>query len=247
MDCIAHGPVGAAHLFYAILSRYPVMSTLASYLTSRDFVHLALASRTTLSLLRPSREYFEALNRACRCDGLGVLTWRSYGDSGLAPGEARMVPQVDDCQVVGRPCDKCGIVVCDECCAYPEKGVEVLEALQDPPSSAPFHPPILYSQCRPEVLVGMCPECDEAAENWVRSKYPEGHRICVCDLSNRWVCHGCRDKEWNPTPAHNTTFVISGLPPEQHPPSTKRLHVWEALPDWSWYEVRLYAAWPFHR
>ncbi len=239
MSCIASKPIGASRLLYAILSCYPIVSTLASQLTSRDFVHLTLANRATLSLLRPSRAHFETLNRACMCDGLGVLTWRAYRDFQDAFREVMMmVSRVADCQVVGRPCDKCGTVVCQECCAYPEKGEERLEALQDPLAPAPFHPPLLYSQYGLEVVVGMCPECDEAAENWVRSKYPEGHQMCVCDLSDRWVCHGCRDKQRDLTSGHNTTFVISCLPPDQNPPSTKALYVCSAFLEWRWYEVR---------
>lgn len=201
MSCIACKPVGASRLLYVILSRYPIVSTLASHLTSRDFVHLTLANRTTLSLLRSSRAYFETLNRACICNGMGVLARRALGECrvghrfGKASRTLKMAPQVGDCQVVGRPCDKCGTVVCEECCAYPEKGVEELKPLQDPPSSAPFYPPLLHSHYSVEVMVGMCPKCDEAAENRVRSEYPEGHRMCVCDLSDRWVCHRCRDKE----------------------------------------------------
>ncbi len=169
MDCIPCKRCDASRLLYAVLSRYPIVSTLASHLTSRDFVHLTLANRTTLALLRPSKTYFQTLNQACMCDGLGVLTWRACGNIDDENRMVRMVNQIADCQVVGRPCDKCGIVICEECCAYPAKGVDELETLQDPPSSPPFHPSILHSDYRSEVMVAMCQECDVAAENWVHS------------------------------------------------------------------------------
>jgi hypothetical protein len=57
--------------FYSLLSAYPIVSTLARYLTSRDLIHLALANYARYSLIFPSRSDFEALNRFCICRGEG--------------------------------------------------------------------------------------------------------------------------------------------------------------------------------
>jgi hypothetical protein len=112
----------STRLLLILLSRYPILRTLASHLTTRDLIHLAMASRTTYRIIAPSRPSFATLNQFCLCDGRGTEARqaRDYIDGLERPQREtrrRRVVRERRCDVFGgRPCDICGVVVCRGCC-----------------------------------------------------------------------------------------------------------------------------------
>jgi hypothetical protein len=185
---------------YELLSPYPIVSTLARYLTYRDMANLALANRTTYSLLHPSRSYFETIKKPCQgCSGHGMRFLRS-------PDLLRQRWQVISrtllrwalfarCKVVrGRPCQKCGRETCRNCRFDPDFGVGYYGRglwLYEEHRNRP----IFHKRYRGEVVMAMCPGCEERTEEWVRRTYPKGRDVCDCNLNRRWICHGCRYEE----------------------------------------------------
>ncbi len=64
-------------LFYTLLSRYPILRTLACNLTSASLINLALASKTTYNFLVPSRPFFNMLNELCLPVIVDWWTWKN--------------------------------------------------------------------------------------------------------------------------------------------------------------------------
>jgi hypothetical protein len=185
---------------YEFLSAYPIVSTLARYLRYRDCANLALVNRTTYAILHPPGSYFDTLTNACEgCTGHGIRFLRSpdllrqrwLTISSLLLRWALFAR----CKVVGgRPCEKCGRETCKNCRFDPDFGV----AYYQQPMwlySAHKSQPIFHKRYRGEVVMAMCPDCDERTEKWVRRTYPDDRRVYDCKINRRWICHGCRYEE----------------------------------------------------
>lgn len=211
----------AQHPLYLALSLYPIVSTLVGHLRYRDLIQLTLASRRTYAVLFTSPSYFEALKRACGCNGYGVLarqSWEWIGEYPSASAEEQaeieasqgllhsrcgtnMMNRTDPVILKGRQASDravCQVVGrrCEKC------GINVCEECRFFPRiiSQPFckphgNRPIFFHGYSKEVVTAMCASCDEQIEDWVRSTYPDSRHVCDCDLFNRWVCFPCRQEE----------------------------------------------------
>jgi hypothetical protein len=55
-----------------VLSQHPILASLAPFLSTLDFYHLGLTSRTHYAYILSSRRVFDVLRRQCLCDGGGL-------------------------------------------------------------------------------------------------------------------------------------------------------------------------------
>jgi hypothetical protein len=115
--------------------------------------------------------------------GANTLSYTDYAISRGMKARDRAV-----CQLVGRPCEKCGINICEECRFFPHFIAQPFFRPQE-------NRPIFFDGCGEKVVMAMCASCDEQIEELVSSTYPDSRHVCDCDLFNRWVCFKCRQEE----------------------------------------------------
>ncbi|OTB02981.1 hypothetical protein M426DRAFT_322210 [Hypoxylon sp. CI-4A] len=200
-----------------LIGQYPVLKTLASYVSTVDLFHLSLTCRDYHAYIQPSSKVFEALRRDCLCDGHGMRQRQKHFDD-LRPTRAwhkwrRGGPmQWDDeievrflatkCDEAGAlPCLKCGINLCEECRVCPR----VM-----PKPGYPNRRPHLNGPWQNENLMCLCDACDAKQEDQVRGKFL--NELCDCDYYRRWICMKCakEEKKWTDEYYKNNTI------PETH-------------------------------
>ncbi|KAK0712438.1 hypothetical protein B0T26DRAFT_649143 [Lasiosphaeria miniovina] len=195
-----------------LVSQYPVLSTLASYVSSLDLFNLALTNRANHSAILSS----PSLRRHCLCDGHGLRDRQGFAGAYAIPkhaytkdyqfgGEARSdnwpehnVGAINEdepievrlynikCDEAGAlPCRRCGINVCEECRYYPR----IRPAHMD----GPVRRPHLSLSCFSHNIMGFCPPCDARTESEVRGKFLS--ELCDCDMFRRWICNKCHLEE----------------------------------------------------
>lgn len=181
-----------------LISAYPILRSLASFISSRDLFNLARTCKSNYQNILSSKRTFHALRRHCLCDGLGVLErqnfnglyflrgWYVWGDERRIwndePIEVRLYNT--KCEVEALPCCKCGINICEECRYYPR---------EPPPSSRQPGRPHLNAAWQSENVMCLCPECDGRVEEEVRGRFL--NELCDCNAYARWICSKCVKEE----------------------------------------------------
>ncbi|KAI1409527.1 hypothetical protein F5Y13DRAFT_193282 [Hypoxylon sp. FL1857] len=179
-----------------LIGQYPILTTLASYLSTLDLFHLGLTCRDYHAHILSSAKVFEVLQRDCLCDGHGLrrrLNTRHYHNfryvwpSGRSfHGEEEMEVRLfaAKCDEAGAlPCVKCGINICEECRHYPR--------VLDGPHSPNPRPHLDGSQNAN--LMCLCDSCDARLEEQLRGQFL--NELCDCNVYRRWICPTCVKKE----------------------------------------------------
>ncbi|KAK3377322.1 hypothetical protein B0T24DRAFT_620964 [Lasiosphaeria ovina] len=195
-----------------LISQYPVLSTLASYVSSLDLFNLALTNRANHSAILSS----PSLRRHCLCDGHGLRDRQGFAGAYAIPKHAykkyyqfgsgarsgnwpeHNVGAINEdepievrlynikCDEAGAlPCRRCGINVCEECRYYPR--------IRPAHSNAPVRRPHLSLAWFSYNVTGFCPPCDARTESEVRGKFLS--ELCDCDMFRRWICNKCHSEE----------------------------------------------------
>lgn len=93
-----------------MLSQYEILSSLCSFLSSADIIHLGATSREHWQYIASSTRLLKRYLSSARCDGKGVITraklfghW--HGNTGIA--------KLACGAGISRPCEDCGAVVCN--------------------------------------------------------------------------------------------------------------------------------------
>lgn len=187
----------------ALISSYPILTTLSSLVSSVDLLNLALTNHTHHDCIMASPPIFSSLLRSTLCTGSGILDrqtshdrMRTYKWSRLAQPNERDEPievhlyalKCDTADTL--PCCKCGINVCEECRHRLEPGV------WGGPWPIPWwhhRRPHLNVSWELDSIVCLCPRCDAKAEDEVRGKFLS--ELCDCDELRRWICRKCKRGE----------------------------------------------------
>lgn len=182
-----------------LISQYPVIQSLSSYLSTLDLYHLALTCKEFHSYILPSKTTFDVLRRNCLCDGHGLAERQAcrglYNPSSVnyswnnkrhlvwydEPIEVRLY-NVKCGETTALPCRKCGLNVCEECRYYP----------RERPRSANRRPH-LNVLARSENVMCLCRECDPILEDELRGQFL--NELCDCDIYTRWICSKCVKEE----------------------------------------------------
>jgi hypothetical protein len=181
-----------------LLSQYPILESLASFVSTLDLLNLALTCRTNHQTILPSGKIIPALQRSCLCDGHGLAERQAF--TGLyrlsnfyiwGPTERRVWADEPvevqlwalDCDEAGAlPCRKCGINVCEECRYYSRERPD-----------RPNRRPHLNAAWQNENIMCLCEDCDVAAEEQLRGCFLS--ELCDCDRYARWICSKCVKEE----------------------------------------------------
>jgi len=212
-----------------LVSRHPILHALASFLSTVDLFHLALANRTHYSHILASRATFDTLRCDCLCDGRGLAKRQQFlGKYSLERrsyvwGKERKIWQDEPievglyntkCDEVGAlPCRKCGINICEECRYY-----------QREPSRYRFNGrrPHLNASLQICNVMCLCADCDAKVESEeVQGKFL--NELCDCDTHTRWICEKCVDKEYEFTSHYYKNYAAHewGDQPDNFPEDTK--------------------------
>lgn len=192
-----HEQPGPAPSITTLITSYPILQTLASWISERDLRRLGRTSRTHHAHILASRPIFEVLTRQSTCSGLGLIqrqkqddflnNWRGRGHTEVNPGfqpdaeiEVRLYNiTCDDGGAL--PCVGCGVNICEECRYYRRAA-----------------PSRVYYDRRPHLkadystgdVMTFCERCDEGVEAEVRAKNYLSE-LCDCDSYTRWRCKPC--------------------------------------------------------
>jgi hypothetical protein len=183
-----------------LVSAYPALSALSSYLSTLDLFSLGLTSKAYYDCILASRTIFLKLSSQCICDGHGLRDRAAceglyaFGRWRYTWGTGRKIHQDEEIEVrlFNRRCDasdtlpccKCGINVCEECRFYPRV---------PPLRGYPVRRPHLTSTWELQNIMCLCDECDNKTEEEVRGKFLS--ELCDCDVFTRWICGKCRAEE----------------------------------------------------
>ncbi|KAI2618535.1 hypothetical protein GGS26DRAFT_380098 [Hypomontagnella submonticulosa] len=174
-----------------LITQYPILTTLASYLSTLDLFHLALTSRTHHAPILSSPSVFAVLRRDSLCDGRGLRrrqqTWnyRYPGRKIHHDEEIEVRLFATKCDEAGAlPCQKCGINICEECREVPRLCAPASQR------SAARRPHFSHVSAN---LLCLCARCDAAAEESLRGQFL--HELCDCDVFRRWICRRCVREE----------------------------------------------------
>ncbi|KAI1452643.1 hypothetical protein F4805DRAFT_23021 [Annulohypoxylon moriforme] len=177
-----------------LISQYPILETLASYISTRDLFHLGLTSQAYHAYILATPTVFEALRRFCLCDGRGLqrriraLDYK-YLDRIDDDPEIEVRLYAKKCDEAGAlPCRKCGINICEECRVCPRVAPNL-----PPYRSYPERRPHLSSSGDVLNIMCLCDTCDAALEEQLRGKFL--NELCDCDRYRRWICPRCSDEE----------------------------------------------------
>ena len=115
----------------ALISSYPILTTLASWISVRDLTRLGRTCRSHHAFILASPPVLKALTRQSTCSGLGLV---ERGNNYLLTRAGRLCinPDYDGdaeievrlfnvkCDEAGAlPCVDCGVNICEECRYYP--------------------------------------------------------------------------------------------------------------------------------
>jgi hypothetical protein len=183
-----------------LISAHPVLSSLASFISTVDLFNLALTCKSSYLPILSSPRAFQTFRRNCLCDGRGLAERQAF--AGLyslhnvfyfwghkrhiwkdEPIEARLYATKCDA-AAALPCRKCNINVCEECRYYPR---------EPPHSTYPERRPHLNSPWQSENVMCLCPECDERCESELAGRFLS--ELCDCDIYARWICKKCVEEE----------------------------------------------------
>ncbi|CZT25107.1 uncharacterized protein RCC_10836 [Ramularia collo-cygni] len=187
------------HALSDLLSQYPILTSLSSFISTLDLHHLATASQ---ACRLPIERNFDTLKRNCLCDGRGLALRHNFsGPYSIIPGaytwgntrklwqdepiEVRLWKTVCD-STNALPCQKCNVGICEECRYYPR---------EEPRSHYPKRRPHLNSSFESENIICLCPKCDAEVEQELQGRYL--NVLCDCDVYKRWVCWKCVREEQN--------------------------------------------------
>ncbi|KAI0126744.1 hypothetical protein BJ170DRAFT_629803 [Xylariales sp. AK1849] len=189
----------------ALLSCYPILSTLSSYISSLDLLQLTLVNRSCFSCILDAPLTFDTLRRRCLCDGHGIIGRRRDHDKTYYPSARRFRQNrvqsngcVDEqieirlyvlkCDTADTlPCRKCDINVCEECRWHVGDRAGPIARLPD------SRRPHLNGASQSENVMCLCPSCDEKVEDEVKGRFL--HELCDCDTERRWICRKCEREE----------------------------------------------------
>ncbi|TIC95055.1 hypothetical protein CH35J_008791 [Colletotrichum higginsianum] len=183
-----------------LVSAYSILPTLATWLSTVDLFHLALANRAFHSHILGSPNVFAVLRRRCLCDGRGLALRQAYkppyrklkqtggpsNNQSWYPDEEIEVRVFNaKCDEAGAlPCLRCGINVCEECRYYPR--ASPVESDRRP------HLREWGSHVFKNILC-LCDGCDARTEAEVAGQFL--NELCDCDSYRRWICTRCRRQE----------------------------------------------------
>ncbi|KAK3316890.1 hypothetical protein B0H66DRAFT_307172 [Apodospora peruviana] len=181
------------------ISCYPVLSTVASYISTVDLLNLAMTSRANHSFILGSRASFDVLRRDCLCDGRSLRRrqmmpgWpREHYDKRPRTYTVREDEEIEvrvfniKCDETGAlPCRKCGINICEECRHFPRLPTQNQQ-------SHDRRPHLHYTGEKYNVMA-LCLACDNATEEQLRGNFL--NELCDCDVFRRWMCLGCVNQE----------------------------------------------------
>ena len=116
-----------SHNLLDLVIQYPILTHLASYLSTLDLLHVGLANRTFHALVLSSPSIFTQLKRTALCDGSGLRLRQSfrglYSPPWYGRRDGRTIREDESievklyatkCDEAGAlPCLRCGINVCE--------------------------------------------------------------------------------------------------------------------------------------
>ncbi|KAH7325604.1 hypothetical protein B0I35DRAFT_347608, partial [Stachybotrys elegans] len=179
-----------------VLGHYPILKTLAEYLSTLDLFHLSLTCRSHHALILAPTQVFDALKRGSLCDGRGLqrriqhlerrrwmykwdLFVRTMGDE-----EIEVYLYTRKCDEAGAlPCLRCGINICEQCRECP-RVISDYGAQRRPHLNPPW---------QSENVMCLCESCDAKMNETLRGKFLSD--TCDCDVYKRWICSGCATAE----------------------------------------------------
>ena len=156
----------------ALVSCYPILTSLSSHISALDLYHLSLTCSYIYSSIHCNEATFLLLGRRCICIG------DNLPDRPLRhrPNLAKELATRATCDPYdASPCDKCGINVCWFCKSSYEKRFH---------SVAPGG--LVYEI---ENNICFCSQCDTELE----CKFGNEGGVCTCDEydNERWICLKC--------------------------------------------------------
>ena len=215
----------------ALVTSYPILQSLASWLTAKDLYHLALTNREHFSCILSSKELFKKLQARCLCDGRGLKRRRKlyHRTDYSRPRRRQQEPkfQAYVARVTARmkrvkcrewdslPCFKCGTRVCEECRSCPR------EELFPDQTYFPYPRPHQNAPWQAENVMYLCPPCDEKAHSKILEGFSRDE--CDCNLYERWICVDCVDKERSFTSDYFKKHTVWEHYPENEEDETKMI------------------------
>ena len=186
------------HALTDLLTHYPILTSLSSYISTLDLYHLASANRACRSHIQPSQARFDVLKRSALCDGRGLAMRHSFSgpyrlpESSMrwgvgrentrdTPIEVRLWNKTCD-EAGALPCIKCNINICEECRYYPRERPE--DFVRRPHLNSCFQAANIFC---------LCPPCDSRLEQELQGQHL--NELCDCDVYKRWICLKCHQQE----------------------------------------------------
>ncbi|KAI1475093.1 hypothetical protein F4774DRAFT_398384 [Daldinia eschscholtzii] len=179
-----------------LIGQYPILTTIASYVSTLDLYSLGLSCRKFHAYILSSPEVFDVLRRDCLCDGRGLLQrqnwdynaakhkWSRISRSLWGDEEIEVKLFAVKCDEANAlPCLKCGINICEECRAYP----------RTPPANETRRPHFNRTHTADNIMC-LCDACDDKLEEQLKGKFL--NELCDCDRYRRWICFKCEKQEY---------------------------------------------------
>jgi hypothetical protein len=193
-----------------LLSSYPILLTLSSFISTLDLYHLALTSKAHHNLILESPQRFQKLRRRCLCTGHGLADRQNFRGHYALDGHGgwryqgyknRQINRDEPieiqlfnlkCDEAGAlPCVRCGINVCEQCRCYDREELLNLGMYRGDSGARPVgeRRPHLTASATLRNVMCLCVECDAGVESEVKGKFL--NELCDCDMYNRWICSKC--------------------------------------------------------
>jgi hypothetical protein len=208
-QCVRNYPHNMTPGLPDVLGHYPILKTLAAYLSTLDLFHLSLTCRSHHALILAPTKVFDVLKRGSLCDGLGLqrrlqalerrrrlykldALVRTMGDE-----EIEVYLYAQKCDETGAlPCLRCGINICEQCRSCPR-------VISD---SGPQRRPHLNPPWQSDNVMCLCESCDANMEETLRGKFLSD--TCDCDVYKRWICSGCVTAEQKETRLYYSKHTV---------------------------------------